>query len=180
MNTQKKTMNLSQYRAALEPWNLVGKTIATIKAANIDLTHNDKVKANNLLRLVAPIKQVEIITIDIFSAEVVQGPEGQGMFMELNRDPNLQFKIVAPEFVEVSLDNVNRALKANEEKMEPLFFSDLQKLTSQVTRLNNLNKQAAESLAEEALAWAEGLKAINKIQNDVCEEYYESLGLNNE
>lgn len=175
--SNKKTINLTPYRAVLESWNLVGKSIATVKASNIDLLHNEKVKTGNLLRLVAPIKQIEIITIDIFSAEVVPGPENAGVFIELNHDPMLQFRIVTPEFVEVTMDNVNRALRATEDKLDPVFFHDIQRLTTQVVKLNNINKQSAEQLAEEALAWAESLKAINKIHEDNCAEYYEALGL---
>ncbi len=176
----RKSFDLTKYRAVLESWNLVGKSIATIKASNIDLLHSDKVKSGDPTRLVGPMKKIEIITIDIYSAEVVQGPEGQGMFIELNRDPQLQFRIVAPEFLDVNMDNVNRALKSSEDKLDPMFFADLQKLTSQVSKLNNLTKQACEKMAEEMLAWAEGLKVINKIQEDNCEEYYESLGLGKE
>lgn len=172
-------VNISKYRAILEPWNLVGKSIVRIKAGNIDLSHNQKIKDGWPLRLVRPIKQFEAETIDITALRTFNGPEDGSLWVEFNQDAKLQFRVVnKPVFLDATAENITKAIKNVEEgNPEDIFFLDLQRATDQVRKFNLNSKADCEKMAEELMAWADGLKEINKIMENNCQEYYEQLGL---
>ena len=170
---------LGRNRATLETWNVLGKKLFTVKAEPVDKTFNDKVRDNNPLRPVKSIMMYVIESIEITSVDVVVAPDNATMLIQLNHDPSLQFKLTPAKFCEVTMDKIKEAIQYNEKKetgRSPLFFRDCNKLTDQVTRLNALEAQKADDLAEQMLAQSKMLTDLNKLQTDANDRYYEELG----
>lgn len=181
MNDLNTGVNISKYRAVLGTYNLIGSSIVLIKSSNIDLCHNQKIKDNDPLRLVRPIKQYEVVTIDVTESRVFNGPDGVALFIEFNGKADLQFQVVNKQiFPDATSENITKAIKILEETGEITCFLDLQRATDQVRKYNSLERAKCEKAAEELMAWAEGLKTINKVMEDECRDYYAELGLLNE
>jgi len=173
-------VNISDKRIVLERYGkLFGKTICTVKSDNIDLSHNDKVREDNPLRLILPLKKYYIETIDITGLNVFES--AGRLFVEFNGDPKLQFPIVSdsnPTFKVAGQATIEEAISAYENGKDPIFFNDRKALSDRVTAMNKQNISAASTLAEEAVAWVNSLTKINEITQSDTVAYYKSLGLN--
>lgn len=170
---------LGRYRAVIETWGIMGKKLFTVKADPVDLKWNEKIKNNDPLRPIKPIMKYSIESIEIFSTRIVVAPDNTTLLIELNDDPNLQFKLTPAKFCEVNMDKIKEAISLNEKReagRTPIFFRDSNALTSQVNRLNDLEKAKCDQIAEEMLAQSQMLSDLNKLQSDANDRYYEELG----
>ena len=170
---------IGRYRATIETWGILGKKLFTVKCEPADLQYNDKIKNNNPLRLVKPIMKYFIESIEIISTRLIVAPDNSTLLIELNNDPSLQFKLVPAKFCEVTMDKIKEAIQFNEKKevgRTPIFFRDCNTLTDQVNRLNALEAQKCDDVAEEMLSLSKMLNDLNKLQADANERYYEELG----
>lgn len=169
---------VGRYRAIIETWGLIGKKLFTVKADPVDLNWNEKIKENNPLRLIKPIMKYSIESIEIIATRLVVAPDNSTLLIELNNDPNLQFKLVPAKFCEVSIDKIKEAILFNEKReagRTPIFFRDSNTLTTQVNRLNDLEKAKCDQIAEEMLMQSQLLSDLNKLQSDANDRYYEEL-----
>ena len=170
---------VGRHRAVLETWNVLGKKLFTVRAEPADKTFNDKIRDGNPLRTVKPIMMYVIESIEITAVNVVTAPDNATVLIQLNNDPTLQFKLTPAKFCEVTMDKIKEAIQMNEKKevgRSPLFFRDCNKLTDQVNRLNALEAQKADEIAEQMLATSKMLADLNKLQADANDRYYEELG----
>lgn len=172
----KINIDMNKYRAILDTWNLAGKTICCIESDNMDLSHNDKVR-NNLLRLSKPLRKYSVKTIDIIAWRLVELPDENGVVIELNGSPDLQFPLGPVNFKEVTMDNVTEAIRKFENEKETTFFRELDKLTEIAVKLNKIEKKKGDDLIEELAAWSCAYDDINKIQVENSDSYYRALGL---
>ena len=170
---------LGRNRAVIESWGIIGKKLFTVRATPVDLNWNDKIKNNDPLRLVKPIMKYSIESIEVISTALRVAPDNSTLLIELNENTNLQFKLAPAKFCEVTLDKIKEAIASNENKetgRTPIFFRDSNALTSQVNRLNDLEKAKCDQIAEEMLAMSQALSDLNKLQADANDRYYEELG----
>lgn len=170
---------VGRHRATIETWSILGKKLFTVKSEPADLKWNDKIRNNDCLRLVKPIMKYIIESIEIISTRLVVAPDNSTLLIELNNDPSLQFKLVPAKFCEVTIDKIKEAIQFNEKHeagRTPIFFRDCNALTNQVNRLNAIEAQKCDDIAEEMLAMSKMLGDLNKTQEDANARYYEELG----
>lgn len=168
---------VAKNRAVLETWGLLGKRIFTVKAEPVDLNYNDRVRKNDPMRTVKPIMKYMIEGTDIISSRAVPLPDKATLVVELNGDPNLQFKLTPAKFCEVTMENITKAIENNGEAgREPILFTDCLMLTQQVNKLNALEIDKANREAENLLEMSKMLEDLNKMQMGSCDDYYEQLG----
>lgn len=176
MDSNYSSIDLSKYRAELSTWNLQGKTICTVAVSNMDLLHNDKVKGDKL-RLTVPLKKYEVLTEDIFATEVIPMKDGSDPMIQLNRNPDLIFKMGPCEFVIPTLQTVMDAIDQRESGSKIKFFQNLEELTKIVCALNREEKSKADTLIEELVGFSTAYEDLNKVFETKSRDYYKSLGL---
>lgn len=168
----------NKHRAVLVQWNLNGKQLVTVKAFNVDLKHADKVRDGNPNRLVAPIKQYQIIREDITGWNVAPRPHSTENCIVLNNDPNMTFPIAPPRFDKPTQQSVVECINRweNDDPVK-FWFDDVEQVTKIVEALNRYERERADAIACEALEWAELLKNLNTLQAQQTDAYLHSLGV---
>lgn len=172
------TINPSLYakhRAVLNTWNLIGKKLFFVRSEVADLKYNDKVREGKL-RTSRPIMKYFIEDIEIHHIGVEPLPNNSGAVIQLNNNPKYQFTLGPAKFCDVTLELVTKAIDSQKDGMrEPIFFSDGIKLAEQVEKLNKLEIDAADEMANELLNISTMLKSVNKTMKDGIDQYYYEL-----
>ncbi len=172
-------LNLAPNRAILATWPALGRKIFSVKREPIDLKWNDRVRTNDVTRTVAPLYKYFVESIEIQGIRVVPSPDGGPLFVEINEDPNLQFKLAPAKFRKVTMEAIAEAVESKDNSSigrEPILFDELEPLVRQLAKLNGANAAICEKIAEEHIAMSKFLTDLNKNLIVDMEAYYDEIG----
>lgn len=166
----------TKHRAIIDTWNLMGKKMFTVKTEPVDLKWNDKVRENEF-RTSKAIMKYMIEGFDVYAVELVELPDHSAVVIQLNHDVSLQFKLAPAQFREVTMEAIAESIEKKDPAVrQPILFRDGVKLADVVRRLNLMEMQKCDDLAEELLNTSKFLSMLNKEQDDSMEQYYQELG----
>ena len=151
--------------------SMIGKCLATIKIENVDLKYNEKIK-EDAPRLVKPIKQYIVETVEITSAKMLTDAEGD-IYVVFNDNSDMKFPVIEP-FTEPTGDTINEAIEAATNGKRK-YFADATSLYAEANALNEKNRNLANSLAAELMRNANFLKDLETSQKADLEKFKAEL-----
>jgi len=166
---------------------MFGKQLHTVRRVNIDNKYNEK-KADfpdtGTLIPIVPITRYKIIHVDVMSMEVVPDIEGRisivinkGLKDSSGNSIELIRPLKMPEFdVEPTIDNIKRAISSTGSADNPIYFTNLSRLTEAVGQLNKANLTRVNQFIEELRGQANCLSNTISKDNSYVTEYRKSLG----
>lgn len=170
------SMNVDKFRVNMEVYGaLFGKELYSVKVVNADPKYNEK-KAMSLPVPNNPIKIFMAIRHNIIGVNAdVDGSGCPVVILKDQKGNDIRCRITKPDFKEASVATVREAIEAYESKGDPIFFSDCEKLTKELTQLNIQQRAAANDLAKEMASQASLLSDTVENMKELQRRYFESL-----
>lgn len=174
-------INTGKYRLQMEAYGrLLGKAIHVVDVKNADPKYNEKRRNGQPV----PEKPIRIFAINSFNINsvIADVDANSNLIIVFNQGMKgeARFPVTQPEFKEVAIATVREAVSAAEEKRAPIFFSDLDKLTREITALNTAERNRANDFAKEMALQAGLLDDTITQQNENNRRYYAELNQSTE
>ncbi len=166
---------------------MFGKQLHTVRRVNIDNKYNEK-KADfpdsGVLVPIVPITRYKIVHVDILSMEVARDVDGvlsiilnRGLKDSTGASIELVRPLKMPEFdVDPTIDNIKRAIDTATSVGEPVYFTNLPKLTDAVNQMNKTNLTRVNQFIEELKGQSNCLNDTIVKDSRYVSEYKKALG----